>query len=214
MPSVDVAQTFVRLGSETAGRLRLAWPGSDPGSRLFWAAANVGYTVMASALIDRIATVSGLAEVQAMLRVESFDILEAAAVSLAAHSAVSAVDLCSAAAWIAVQPARPGGKEADLKWVADPDQLDLLYPGHAAWVRQICSSADWQQLWQCRSQATHRTFKRTVVASTTTHMPYDDVQVGTVKVPADRLVHRSEQCAESWFRAFCAVVLPGEMPLS
>jgi hypothetical protein len=46
-------------------------------------------------MIEKLATLDGLAELQRVLRVEAYDVLEAAAVGLASRSAVSATDLCA-----------------------------------------------------------------------------------------------------------------------
>jgi hypothetical protein len=159
---MEKAQEFLNLAGETEGKTKARWP-SEAGPRLFWAAVNLGGSLVAVGMIDKLATQEGLAELQRVLQVEAYDVLEAAAVGLASRSAVSATDLCAAAAWCTgPNSKRQNGQEADFEWVAVPKRRSQLLPDHAQWVDTIVKSDEWRLMSDCRDQATHRTFRRPI----------------------------------------------------
>jgi len=180
-------------------------PGCGGDRCLFWAAMNLGGVFVAVAMIDRLRTEDGLAQLRDALSVEPYDVLEAIAVGLAARSAVSAVDLCASAAWRFRHQGQSdrNGKEKTLKWVRCGTRLYRLAPLHAAWVRQVDDSLDWQLLEPCRHQAVHRTFRRTVK---TPRRP-SDFEVEGSKYAVDELLRCAAQ-SEKWFRDFCQIPLP------
>jgi hypothetical protein len=204
---MDKAQGFLELAAAAERKIRKAWPASEAGRRLFWAAMNLGGVQVAVGMIEQLATVQGLRRLQETVRVEPYDVLEAAAVGLAARSAVSAMDLCAAAAW-SVRPATPiaHGQEPDLKSLAPAKNRAELLPGHAQWVEDVATSREWRLMSESRNQATHRTFKRTVIVSLgSERIPHDEFIVSDVAYPADDLVRQFAHNAESWFRQFCAI---------
>jgi hypothetical protein len=157
-------------------RQKARWP-SEAGPRLFWAAVNLGGALAAVGMIDKLATEEGLAELQRVLQVEAYDVLEAAAVGLASRSAVSATDLCAAAAWCTgPNSKRQNGQEADFEWVAVPKRRSQLLPDHAQWVDTIAKSDEWRLMSDCRHQATHRTFRWAI-----------KLTVGSARIPTQRI---------------------------
>jgi hypothetical protein len=207
---MDKAQEFLNLAGETEGKIKATWPKSEAGPRLFWAAVKLGGALAALGMIDKLATQEGLAELQRVLQVEAYDVLEAAAVGLASRSAVSATDLCAAAAWCTrPNSKRQNGQEADFEWVAVPKRRSQLLPDHAQWVDTIVKSDEWRLMSDCRDQATHRTFRRAIKLTVgSARIPHDEFEVGASMYPADDLVRQFARDAESWFRQFCA--LPSE----
>ena len=202
-----LAQELLNLAGEAGTQIQAVWPDSQADRRLFWTAVNLGGALAAVGMIDKLETVDGLAELRAVLQVEPFDVLEAAAVGLAARSAVSAMDLCAAAAW-RIKPAieLPNAREAHLAWLAKPKQRSQLLPDHEQWVDAVTGSDEWSLMLACRHQATHGTFRRMVqMSSGASRLPYDEFEVDGVMYPADDLVRRFAQNAESWFRQFCAI---------
>lgn len=204
---MDRAQELSELAGATTERIKAAFPKADVGSRLTWAAWNLGGALAATGIVESLATEPGLDEIRRVLQVESYDVLEAAAVGLSASSAVSAIDLCAATAWT-IQPGSPlhRGWEADLALVIAPKRKALLLPDHIRWVDSVSSSAEWRLVESCRNQARHRTFRRTIKLTVgAPRIPHDDFEVAGSMYPADDLVRQFAQDAERWFRQFCKI---------
>ncbi len=206
---MDKAQELFDLAGKAEARITAQYPTSGAGPRLGWAAFNLGGVLAAVSMIDKLANSRGLGELRAALGIDSYDVIEAAAVGLAARGAVSAMDLCAAAAWTTKGgAARKGVLEADMGWVADADRIKQLHPEHKAWVKSVMQTPEWKLVLACRHQATHRMFGRRIPIKLGQHrLPVAEFEVAGAMHPADTLVRQFAQNSESWFRQFCALLL-------
>lgn len=194
--------------NEVFDRLQARAPGSDEATVLVASAAlHLGHARIARGLAAWEQEPKGLEEMQARLSDEQFDVVALAPASFAVRSAVTAVDLCAAAAYRLSGALVRNGREADVARLAGAVARSkvTLRAMQASWLDSLKSSSDWAYLLDARHVLTHRLLKGHSAiggSRSVTHLLIDGRKVAPLEL-ADRVVRFGER----EFGSYCDAVL-------
>ena len=169
-----------------------------------WAAFHLGAAFAAEVMIERLGTEDGWHDLQRVLGVNSYDIMEAQAFIVASSSVMTAIDLCAAAVYRLSGGTPAPGREYDLgDWRRHGDR-DETPPALQTWLSDVLRSAEQSLLERARHQAVHRSTPRVIKLTAGAHrLPASEFVVDGTAHPVDDLIARFARHGENRFDAFC-----------
>jgi hypothetical protein len=186
---------------------------SQAGDDLAWAWFNLGAAGMGREIVQRLAR-NDVTDLTAIFD-EPWDILEVAAMSLGFEDAMTALDLCSDAVFIASgRPQKEGGYAYDIGELRRQRSTLNAPAAIQAWIDQLCAHPDLRLLEACRHPLTHRTVRRHIAFNVTSSVrtPSEITTLhGTAapqgRGPIDDLIPRLVGFAEDQLERLCQAIL-------
>jgi hypothetical protein len=175
-----------------------------------WAAHHLGGGLASLSIIEGMRTADGWHQLAESLGIGDFDTLEALAVTISATSTISALDLCSAAAFRLGGGTSPrADEEADLGTWKKERNLKGIHLGDALreWIRRTLAAGTYGVLETARNQVVHRATPRSVRVIVGEHrQPTSTYRIGEEELPADEAVETFTSFGHDRFDAYVAAI--------